>query len=89
METLRFGYQYFKKNIPVAILAEALSFLGILAELLLPLLSGILIDFVIQKGEVQEDSGGIFHFLCPGASENPVPCSCFLLLRRHMGYWYF
>ncbi len=66
METLKFGYQYFKKNMPVAILAEALSFLGIYAELLLPLLSGILVDFVIQEGEVKEDSGGIFHFLLTG-----------------------
>ena len=66
METLRFGYQYFKKNMPAAILAEALSLLGIFAELLLPLLSGILVDFVIQKGEVKEDSGGVFHFLLTG-----------------------
>lgn len=66
METLKFGYKYFRKSMVIAVLAEILSFLGIFAELLLPLLSGILIDFVIQKGEVKEDSGGVFHFLLTG-----------------------
>ena len=63
METLKFGYRYFKKSMPMAILAELFSFLGIFAELLLPLLSSLLIDFVIQKGTVTEESGGVFHFL--------------------------
>ena len=68
METLRFGYHYFKKNMPVAVLAEILSFLGIFAELLLPLLSGLLSDFVIREGQVGEDSGGFFHFLLTAAA---------------------
>lgn len=66
METLRFGFKYFKKSMPIAILAELFSFLGIYAELLLPLLSGMLIDFVIQSGTVTEESGGMFHFLLNG-----------------------
>ena len=66
METLKFGYKFFKKSMPMAVLAELLSFLGIYAELLMPLLSGMLIDFVIQRGEVKEDSGGMFHFLLTG-----------------------
>ena len=66
METLKFGYRFFKKSKPLAVLAELLSLLGILAELLLPLLTGLLIDFVIQKGQVSEGSGGIFGFLLSG-----------------------
>ncbi len=66
METLKFGFRYFKKSMPMAILAEIFSFVGIYAELLLPLLTGILIDFVIQKEEVKSDSGGMFHFLLSG-----------------------
>lgn len=66
METLKFGYKYFRKSMPMAILAELMSWLGIFAELMLPLLSGILIDFVIRKGEVKEESGGVFHFLLTG-----------------------
>lgn len=66
METLKFGYKYFRKSMPLAIFAEILSFIGIGAELMMPLLSAMLIDFVIQEGEVTESSGGIFHFLLTG-----------------------
>ena len=89
METLRFGYRYFKKNILVAILAETLSFLGILSELLLPLLSGILIDFVIQKGEVREDSGGIFHFLLSGRFGEPRTLQLFSAIAAAYGILVF
>ena len=66
METLKFGYRYFKKDLFISVFAEILSFLGIFAELLLPLLSGILIDHVIKDTPVSSDSGGIFHFLLMG-----------------------
>ncbi len=66
METLRFGYRFFKKNIFSAVTAELLSFLGIFAELLLPLLTGLMIDFVIRSEPVEADSGGVFHFLLTG-----------------------
>ncbi|MCM1063872.1 MAG: ABC transporter ATP-binding protein/permease [Eubacterium sp.] len=89
METLRFGYRYFKKNMPVAVLAEALSFLGIFAELLLPLLSGILVDFVIQKGEVKEDSGGIFHFLLTGRFGEPRTMKLFFAIATAFGILMF
>lgn len=66
LETLRFGYKYFKKDLLISILAEILSFIGIFAELLLPLLSGILIDYVIKDTAVDNESGGMFHFLLTG-----------------------
>lgn len=66
METLKFGYRYFRRNLLKSIVAEAFSFLGIYAELMLPLLSGILIDYVIQSGTVTSDSGDMFHFLLTG-----------------------
>lgn len=66
METFKFGYKYFRKSMPLAIFAEILSLAGIGAELMLPLLSAMLIDFVIQSNVVTEESGGIFHFLLTG-----------------------
>ena len=66
METLIFGFKYFKKRMPLAILAEIFSIVGIFAELQLPLLSGMLIDYCIRSGDVTEKSGGIFHFLLTG-----------------------
>lgn len=66
METIKFGLKYFKKNIPISIFAEILSLTGIMAELMLPLLSGMLIDFVILSGDVTDESGGVLHFLLSG-----------------------
>ena len=66
VETLKFGFRYFKKDLWISIFAEILSFIGIFAELLLPLLSGILIDYVIRDTAVNDESGGIFHFLLTG-----------------------
>ncbi len=85
METLEFGYRYFKKSMFVAIPAEIISLLGIAAELLMPLLSGLLIDFVIQKGEVQEDSGGIFHFLLTGNFGEPQTIRLFFSIAVAFG----
>ncbi len=66
LETLKFGYRYFKKDLFISIVAEILSFTGILAELLLPLLSGILIDHVIQSTAPDKGDPGIFGFLLSG-----------------------
>ena len=66
MESLKFAYKYFKKSIPTAVFAEILSLVGIGAELLMPLLTGILIDHVIRSGEVTAESGGMFAFLLTG-----------------------
>ena len=85
METLKFGYRYIKRNMPIAVLAEVLSFLGIFAELLLPLLTGIMIDFVIREGEVQEDSGGIFHFLLTGRFGEPRTMELFFAIAAAFG----
>ncbi len=66
METLKFGFKFFKKSMVWAIIAEILSFVGIFSELLLPLLSGMLIDYVIKSETVTAESGGAFNFLLSG-----------------------
>jgi ATP-binding cassette subfamily B protein len=66
VETFKFGYKYFKKDLFISLAAEIMSFTGIYTELLLPLLSGILIDFVINSEKVEDKSGGVFHFLLTG-----------------------
>jgi len=66
METVKFGFKYFKKSMPLAVFAELISFLGILAELLLPMLSGMFIDFVIKNRVEENQVKGIFSFLLNG-----------------------
>lgn len=84
-ETLRFGYRYFKRNMAAAVLAEIFSILGIFAELMLPLLTGILIDFCIQGGEVTEESGGAFHFLLTGKYGQPHTMQLFFTIAAVYG----
>ena len=66
MESIKFAYKYFKRNTITAVIAEILSLVGIGAELLMPLLTGILIDHVIRDGAVTAESGGMFAFLLNG-----------------------
>ncbi len=66
METIKFGFKYFKRNAFSFVVTELLGWVGIYAELLMPLLAGMLVDYVIRSEAVTEDSGGIFHFLLSG-----------------------
>ncbi len=66
METLRFGFQYWKRNVPWAILTQLISFVAIIADLMIPMLSGILLNHIIFGKEVEEGSGGLFGFLLTG-----------------------
>lgn len=66
MKTLKFGMKYFRKSMFISIIAEIMSIAGIYAELLMPLLSGMLIDYVIKDTPVTENSGSTFHFLLTG-----------------------
>ena len=67
MDTLRFGFQYWKRNLSWAVLIQILSFAAIIADLLLPLLAGMLLNYIIKGEAVQEGDGGIFGFLLSGA----------------------
>lgn len=73
MDTLKFGFKYFKKYLIGAILIELVSFVAIIFEMLTPLLSAMLIDFIIkgQDAVIEKDSGGIFHFLLSGRYGEP------------------
>lgn len=66
METLKFGMKYWKKELPGAIMIQIVSFLAIVADLMLPYLSAIFIDYLICNREITEGSGGVFHFLLTG-----------------------
>lgn len=64
MEVLKFGYRYWKKNMPMAVLIQICSFVAIICDLLLPLLSEMFIDYVILGHPATSDN--IFSFLLSG-----------------------
>lgn len=65
MEILRFGMTYWKKSLLPSIIAQTMSFIAIIGDLLQPLLAAILVDYVIM-GNTSRDNG-IFSFLLNGS----------------------
>lgn len=67
METLKFGFKYWKRNVPGAICTQIISFLAIIADLMIPMLSGILLNYIIKGEEIKGGAGGVFSFLLDGS----------------------
>lgn len=67
METLKFGFKYWKRNLPGAICTQIISFLAIIADLMIPMLSGILLNYIIKGEKIEEGAGGVFSFLLDGS----------------------
>lgn len=72
MDILKFGYKYYKRHVPLAIVALFMGFVVIGIGLLFPLLSQIIIDFVILPldpsyiAKTPVLSSNIFAFLVSG-----------------------
>ncbi len=66
METFKFGFKYWKRNLPGAIFTQIVSFMAIIADLMIPMLSGILLNYIIKGVEITEGAGGVFSFLLSG-----------------------
>lgn len=66
LETLKFGMKYWKRNLSHGIIIQLISFVAIIADLMIPYLSGIFINHIIQDNEIHENTGGVFHFLLTG-----------------------
>ena len=64
MDVLKFGFKYWKKQLPMAIFVQICSFIAITCDLMLPLLSEMLIDYVILDHLPTQN--GLFSFLLSG-----------------------
>ncbi len=64
MKVLRFGFQYWKKYLFFAIITQILGITAMVADLLLPLLSELFIDYVIGANEPETE--GVFSFMLSG-----------------------
>ena len=65
MEVLKFGFGYWKKNLPMAILIQLCSYIAIICDLMLPLISEMFIDDVILDHSA-DTSDNIFAFMLSG-----------------------
>ncbi|MCR4939176.1 MAG: ABC transporter ATP-binding protein/permease [Treponemataceae bacterium] len=64
MTPFTFGLHYYKRNVPLALFVQLLSFIALTADLLLPLIMELFIDYVICENI--PDSTHIFYFLLDG-----------------------
>lgn len=83
MDVIKYGFRYWKKYIWAAVAAQICSFLAITADLMIPLLSQLLIDYIIRKEE--NTSVGIFSFLVSGKYGKPQTFELFFSIAGMFG----
>lgn len=64
MEVLKFGWKYWKKYLAAIISTTVMSLTALTADLLLPMITAMFINYVIQDNPVQQDN--IFSFMLDG-----------------------
>lgn len=83
MDIIKYGFQYWKKYLLAAIIAQICSFLAITADLMIPLLSELLIDYIILDTEPAAE--GIFAFLVSGEYGAPRTFELFYHIAAAFG----
>lgn len=64
MEVLKFGWKYWKVNLAPFLMTTFMSLAALAADLLLPMLTAMFINYVIQDNAAQQDN--IFSFMLDG-----------------------
>lgn len=64
MDVLKFGFRYWKRNLGWSIVTMAMSVIALVADLLLPMITALFVDYVIKDSAVQNDN--IFSFMLSG-----------------------
>ena len=77
MKILKFGLKYWKKNLILAIIIQLVSYIAIVADVLLPLISELFIDYIITDSH--GSTKGVFAFLLNGKYGQPRTFECFTI----------
>ncbi len=62
MSAFLYGFRYWKKHVPLAVICQLIGFIGLAIDLVLPLLSAMFVDYILNF-DGTFDSGGVFSFL--------------------------
>ena len=65
MDVLKFGFRYWKRNLGFSVITQIMSFTALGADLLLPMLTALFIDYIIKDSPVKNDN--VFSFLLDGS----------------------
>lgn len=64
MDVLKFGFSYWKRNLIGSVITILMSFAALGADLMLPMITAMFINYVIQANEVKDEN--IFSFMLNG-----------------------
>ncbi len=71
MDTFKFGMKYWKRYLPLSLLAKFFSLVAILCDLAIPLVSAGIIDYIISYDPASPPEPGLFAFLFEGTLGAP------------------
>ena len=77
MSTIRFGLKFWKKYIPLSLLAKFFSLVAMLCDTFIPLLSAGVIDYLLAYDPASPPKNNILGFLFTGALGEPVTWELF------------
>ena len=76
MDTFSFGLKFWKRNIPLAIVSQFLSFISITADLMFPMLTGILLNYIIKGIPMKKAPAASSPSCSPALMARYRPLSC-------------
>ncbi len=73
MNAFGYGMRYWKKRVPCAVFCQLIGYIGIIIDLLLPLLSAMFVDYILDYNPAEQVAAGagIFSFLVNGRFGEP------------------
>ena len=80
MDIFRFGMRYWKKYVPLSLLAKLFSLIAILCDIAIPLIDAAIIDHIFSYDPAVAESDGLLSFLFTGALGEPMSWQLFLNL---------
>ncbi len=63
MSSFSYGMRFWKKRLPLAIVCQLMGYTALLLELLIPLLSAMYLDYILNYDPAAASDAGIFSFL--------------------------
>ena len=85
MGVFRFGMQYWKRYVPLSLLAKVFSLIAMACDLAIPLVSAGFIDYIIGYDPADPPSAGLLGFLYSGRFGAPQTWELFVTLALVFG----
>ena len=71
MNAFNYGMRYWKKHVPCAVFCQIIAYIAFIIDLILPLLSALFVDYILNFKPGADTDAGIFSFLVGGRFGEP------------------